>query len=70
MALLPATRFFMRTQKAVESAFFQQRPDKRLEYRGFLKMLQVVHWRGFTPIDLAQVLAYQPLMASRFSSGF
>ena len=32
-----------------------QRPDKRLECRGFLKMLQIVSWKGFTSTCFAQV---------------
>jgi hypothetical protein len=48
----------------------KQRPAKRLEYRGLLKTLQVLHWKGFTLKDRAQVLVCQPLMASHFSSGF
>jgi hypothetical protein len=38
--------------------------------RRILKMLRVVYWQGVAPINLARVLAYQPLMASRFSSVF
>ncbi|HMB04897.1 MAG TPA: hypothetical protein VKP69_14305, partial [Isosphaeraceae bacterium] len=32
-----------------------QRPDKRLECRGFLKMLQTVSWKWFTSTCFAQV---------------
>jgi SRSO17 transposase len=32
----------------------KQQPDTRLECRGFLKMLQIVSWKGLAPTTFAQ----------------
>ena len=31
--------------------FYFQRPEKRLEYRGFLKTVQVIHWKRLASVD-------------------
>src|SRR5262249_15694278 len=57
---------FGRDQNTLQPIHYQ-RPEKRLEYRGFLRMLQVVRWQGAAPTDARKCRSGNKLRQLRFS---